>query len=76
VKLVVQPEAEADIVDAALWYEGRAKLIRQQFLQTIEATLAAIGQYALLYVVSKQEVNVIVCFHCRRDPRRWQGRLR
>ena len=96
-KLVVQPEAEADIVNAAVWYDEQAKAIRQKFLQTVEATFSAIerhpmqyqtifGQvrrvmlrefpYALLYIVSEQEVNVLACFHCSRDPKRWQSRLR
>lgn len=96
-KLVVQPEAEADIVSAAVWYDRRSKLVRQKFLQTLEATLAAIEQnpnsyqrirgevrrvmlrgfpYALLYVASGQDVNVLACFHCSRSPRRWQDRLR
>jgi plasmid stabilization system protein ParE len=97
VKLVVQPEAEADITNAALWYDERSKAVRQKFLQTIEAALAVIGQhphryqqirgsarravlrgfpYVLIYVASEEEVNVIACFHCSRDPRRWQDRIR
>ena len=96
-KLVVQPEAEADIVDAAVWYDQQARPIRQRFLQTVELVLGTIEQhphryqkvfgqvrrvmvrgfpYALLYVVSEQEVNVIACMHTSRDPRRWQGRVR
>jgi plasmid stabilization system protein ParE len=30
--------------------------------------------YALLYRVHPAEVEIIACFHARRDPRRWQDR--
>jgi plasmid stabilization system protein ParE len=97
VNLVVQPEAETDIVDAAVWYGDRSPAVCRRFLQTLEAALATIelhplhyqtvyGQvrrmvlrgfpYALLYVASKDEVNVIACVHGRRDPKRWRGRVR
>jgi len=29
--------------------------------------------YALFYVATESEVIVMACFHCRRDPRRWQN---
>jgi plasmid stabilization system protein ParE len=96
VKLVVQPEAETDIVDAAIWYDKQSRSIRQRFLDDVEIALALIeryphryqkvhGQvrrvmvrgfpYALFYIASEAEVNVIACSHCRRDPKRWQGRV-
>jgi toxin ParE1/3/4 len=96
-KVIVQPEAEADITNAALRYDGQSRAIRQKFLQTVEATLSVIERhphqyqtifrkvrrvmlrdfpYALFYVVTGEDVNVIACFHTSRDPKRWQGRLR
>ena len=97
VKLVVQPEAETDIVDAAAWYDDRSPAVCRRFLQTLDAALAIIelhplhyqaiyGQvrrtvlrgfpYALLYVASEDEVNVIACVHGRRNPTRWHRRVR
>jgi plasmid stabilization system protein ParE len=97
VKLVVQPEAEADIVNAADWYDDQSRSIRQKFLDHVENALHVIEQhphryqkifrqvrrvmvrefpYALLYIASDSEVNVIACSHCSRDPKRWQKRLR
>jgi plasmid stabilization system protein ParE len=32
--------------------------------------------YALMYTASDHEVIVIACFHGRRDPKRWQERIR
>jgi hypothetical protein len=44
-KLVVQPEAETDIANAAVWYDEQATALRQKFLQTIEATFVVIEQH-------------------------------
>jgi plasmid stabilization system protein ParE len=33
-------------------------------------------QYSLIYSVSDDEVVIVGCFHDRRDPARWQERLR
>jgi len=97
VKLVIQPEAETDIVEAAVWYDERSPAVRRRFLQTVEAALAVIADhpqryqtiyrqvrrvvlrrfpYALLYVASEDEVNVIACIHGRQSPTRWQRRIR
>jgi toxin ParE1/3/4 len=32
--------------------------------------------YALIYVVSDQDVYVVACIHSSRDPKRWQNRIR
>jgi plasmid stabilization system protein ParE len=31
--------------------------------------------YGLFYRVHSVEVEIIACFHARRDPRRWQDRI-
>jgi len=28
--------------------------------------------YSLIYTVSESEIAIISCFHCSRDPKRWQ----
>jgi hypothetical protein len=33
-------------------------------------------RYSLIYTVSDDEVVVVSCIQGRRDPRRWQGRIR
>jgi hypothetical protein len=40
--LVVRPVAEADITEAALWYERRATGLGTEFLRTVEAALVEI----------------------------------
>jgi plasmid stabilization system protein ParE len=49
VKLVVQPEAEADIVDASIWYDRQSKIVRENFLSTLYATLNVIERHPLQY---------------------------
>lgn len=31
--------------------------------------------YSLLYLIQRESVDVLGCFHVRRDPRRWRSRL-
>lgn len=38
-RLIIRPEAEADISDAALWYEGRQKGLGGKFLAEIHAAI-------------------------------------
>jgi plasmid stabilization system protein ParE len=94
-RLVIEPEAEADIARAADWYEERAPLLRVQFLRAIDSAVESIQgnphqyqlvygkarramlerfPYALIYVASEHELIVAACFHCSRDPKRWQSR--
>jgi hypothetical protein len=39
-RLVVRSAAEADIADAALWYEGRAPGLGAEFLRAVDVSLA------------------------------------
>jgi toxin ParE1/3/4 len=41
-RLVVRPAAEADITDAALWYEARATGLGADFLRVVAVALAEI----------------------------------
>jgi hypothetical protein len=37
VELVIVPEAEADIADAYIWYEGRRAGLGEEFLSSVDA---------------------------------------
>jgi hypothetical protein len=39
VELVIVPEAEADIADAYIWYEGRRAGLGEEFLSSVDACL-------------------------------------
>jgi hypothetical protein len=38
-RLVLEPEAEAEIAEAAEWYESRARGVGPEFLRAVEVTL-------------------------------------
>jgi len=42
IQVLVQPAAEADIVEAAVWYEKRAAGLGGEFLRSVEVGIAAI----------------------------------
>ena len=41
-RLVVRPEAEADIAEAAVWYESRSLDLGYEFARAVDATLAEV----------------------------------
>lgn len=43
-RLVVRSAAEADIADAALWYEARARGLGAEFLRAVDVALAEIDR--------------------------------
>ena len=43
-RLVVRAGAEADVLQAALWYELRSPGLDTEFLRAIDVTLAEIGR--------------------------------
>lgn len=45
VKLVIRPDAEADLAEAFEWYEARRRGLGYEFLRTVEAALAAIRRH-------------------------------
>jgi hypothetical protein len=40
--LIVRPDAESDITDAALWYEARSQGLGSEFLRLVDACLSDI----------------------------------
>jgi plasmid stabilization system protein ParE len=43
-RLVVRPGAEADLADAALWYEARAAGLGSEFLRSVDACLSEVAR--------------------------------
>jgi plasmid stabilization system protein ParE len=60
VKLVVQPAAEADIVDAAVWYDTQARVIREKFLSSLYATLDVIERHPRQYQTFHGQVRRVI----------------
>jgi toxin ParE1/3/4 len=57
VRLVVHAAAEADIVDAALWYEQRSHGLGREFLRAVDVTLAEIVRMPERYPTVHREVR-------------------
>jgi len=95
--LVLEPEAAAEIQEAADWYDATSQSVRIRFLNAVERTLAFIQEhpeqyqivyhhtrravlrpfpYALMYTASDDTVTIIACLNTRRDPKRWEDRMR
>ncbi len=45
IRVLVQPAAEADIVEAALWYESRASGLGSEFLRSVEVGIEVSGSF-------------------------------
>jgi len=60
VTLILQPEAEADIVDASIWYDKQAKAIRENFLSSLYLTLDVIERHPLQYQKCFRQVRRVI----------------
>ena len=56
-RLVVRPAAEADIVEAALWYEQRSPGLGPEFLRAVDVSLAEIARMPERYPVIHRELR-------------------
>jgi plasmid stabilization system protein ParE len=95
-RLIIRPQAEADIEDIFGWYEARRPGLGAAFVEAVDACLAGIEQqpemhpelyrrarrallrrfpYTVFYVIQDESIEVVACFHTRRDPRRWKARV-
>ena len=51
VELVIAPEAELDIAEAFVWYEGRRAGLGEEFLSLVDACMESIRRRPELYPV-------------------------
>ena len=62
-------------VDACLaGIERHPELYAEQYRRARRVLLRRFP-YAIFYVIQAESIDVVACFHVRRDPRRWQRRL-
>ncbi len=60
-KVHLRPEAEADIEDVAIWYDGQRKGLGQEFLDDVLVALDTISENPNIYpVVCRQTRRAIV----------------
>ncbi|MDO8949819.1 MAG: type II toxin-antitoxin system RelE/ParE family toxin [Actinomycetota bacterium] len=55
--LIVRPDAEADITDAALWYEGQSQGLGSDFLRSVDACLADVARAPQRFPVIHRELH-------------------
>ena len=96
-RLVVRPEAVADLATAYAWYErerpGLGAELQAAIGVTFKLLLAAPEAlplvhrgarrallrrfpYAVYYTIEKDTIEICAVLHTRRNPRRWQRRVR
>jgi plasmid stabilization system protein ParE len=51
VELVIAPEAELDIAEAYIWYEGRRAGLGEEFLSSVDACLESIRRRPEMYSI-------------------------
>ena len=56
-RLILQPEAEADLDEAYHWYEKQCRGLGAQFIEYVEAVLERIGQRPELHAVAYRNVR-------------------
>ena len=58
VRLIVRPEAEGDILDAALWYEGREVGLGLELTAEIRAAVERALENPLAYLLLRKQPHV------------------
>jgi plasmid stabilization system protein ParE len=55
--IALEPEAEADLLDAYEWYESRREGLGREFIECVDSTLAIIGEGPKKYGLTHQGVR-------------------
>jgi plasmid stabilization system protein ParE len=61
-RLLVRPEAEFDLLEAALWYEGERHGLGGQFIEAVRATFERVEGQPLLFPVVADPVRRALVF--------------
>ena len=56
-RLLIRPEAEADLVEARQWYEARRQGLGDDFLLCVDAKLATIQRHPALFPIVRKNVR-------------------
>ena len=76
-RFIVRPATEADIEEAALWYELRSLGLGADFLRAVDVCFEQIRRfpYVAYFVSTGTGIQIVACMHAKRDPRIWQRRV-
>lgn len=56
-KFVIRPEAEAEVIEAATWYEQKNRTLAARFAQEFRSTLAKVVNNPLQYQIVEDEIR-------------------
>jgi len=56
-KFVIRPEAEAEVIEAATWYEQKNRTLAERFAQEFRSTLAKVVNNPLQYQIVEDEIR-------------------
>jgi toxin ParE1/3/4 len=59
-RLIVEARAEAEIIEAAAWYNRRGASVRRAFLESVAVSLAAIEDNPLQYQIVRGTVRRVM----------------
>jgi plasmid stabilization system protein ParE len=59
-RLIVQPEAEADLVEAFRWYENKRAGLGAEFLEAVSRALERLAQHPLRHAVVHRETRRVL----------------
>ena len=56
-RVILRPQAEAELAEAIDWYESRGKGLGADFMRAVDAAIAAIGRNPDQYQIDKGQVR-------------------
>ncbi|BBL70261.1 type II toxin-antitoxin system RelE/ParE family toxin [Methylogaea oryzae] len=59
-RLIIRPEAEADLADAQAWYEAQRKGLAAEFLLSVEEALERIGRIPSMYSATYRDIRRVL----------------
>jgi len=66
--VIFRDEAEADMIEASLWYEKRCLGLGAEFVRSVDACLSLFSRQPTLFLIVHREARMAL-------PRRWKSRL-
>ena len=54
---IIRPEAEAEVMEAAIWYEQKSQVLAARFAQEFRSTLARVVSSPLQYQIIEDEMR-------------------
>jgi plasmid stabilization system protein ParE len=76
-RVIIRPEAEADITDAAIWYHHQRPDLGEEFLAEVEAAISSAAENPFRHMCLRRRpdaIAIIRVLHSSRHDREWKSR--